>query len=53
MGRRLEKDTRGFAKTHPDPKDRVKDINRQIGTPSPIASEPARQARFDKALAGI
>ena len=53
MGRRLEKDTRGFAKTHPDPKDRVKDINRQIGTPSPVADFPARQARFDKALAGI
>lgn len=53
MGRRLEKDPRGFAKTHPDPKDRVKEINNRIGTPSPIAEHPVRQARFNKALAGV
>jgi len=54
MGRRLEKDTRGFAKTHPAPQDRVKDINRELGAAAaPIAPDPVRQARFEKALAGI
>lgn len=53
MGRRLEKDTRGFAKTHPDPKDRIKDITDELDKVTPIAANPARQARFTKALAGI
>ncbi len=53
MGQRLEKDTRGFAKTHPAPQDRVKDINRELGTPTPITAHPVRQARFEKALNGI
>lgn len=53
MGKRLEKDTRGFAKTHPDPNDRIKDIRRTIGTQTVIAPHPARDARFKAALAGI
>jgi predicted Zn-dependent protease len=53
MGKRLEKDTRGFAKTHPAPADRIKDIRRAIGVQTPIEPHPARQARFNAALAGI
>lgn len=53
MGRRLEKDTRGFAKTHPDPQDRIKDLKKMIGTVTPVAEHPARQARFNAALGGI
>ena len=53
MSRRLEKDTRGFAKTHPDPQDRIKDLKKLIGTVTPEAEHPARQARFNTALGGI
>lgn len=53
MGRRLEKDTRGFAKTHPDPNDRIKDLQRAIGAITPVEQHPARQARFSAALSGI
>ncbi len=53
MGKRLEKDKRGFAKTHPDPNDRIKDLRSTIGRVTPIAVHPARQTRFTAALAGI
>ncbi len=53
MGKRLEKDTRGFAKTHPAPSDRIRDIKREIGSLEPIVPHAFRQARFGKALAGI
>ncbi len=53
MGKRLEKDTRGFAKTHPDPNDRIKDLRKAIGAQTAIKPHPARQARFTAALSGI
>ncbi len=53
MDKRLANDKRGFGKTHPDPKDRIRDITRMIGTVAPVETAPVRQARFDKALAGI
>lgn len=53
MGRRLETDTRGFAKTHPDPQDRIKDLRKMIGTVKPVSENPVRQARFTAALGGI
>ncbi len=43
---------KGFGKTHPDPSARIKDIDPLISDCGPIAKVPARQARFDKALAG-
>ncbi|HAS82834.1 MAG TPA: peptidase M48 [Verrucomicrobia bacterium] len=53
MDKRLEKDTRGFGKTHPDRKDRLKDNRKAIGAQAPIAPHPARDARFKTALSGI
>jgi hypothetical protein len=53
MDERLAHDDRGFAKTHPDPADRVADIEKQIGTPSEIADQKQRVARFNKALGKI
>lgn len=53
MGRRLEKDTRGFGKTHPAPADRIKDITDDLGRVTPVAANPIRQARFKKAFSGI
>jgi predicted Zn-dependent protease len=53
MGKRLEKDHRGFGKTHPDPQDRIADIKEMIGTITPVKVDPARQARFKAALSGV
>lgn len=41
-----------FAKTHPDPEDRIKDLE-PLTTAVTGAPPPARQARFDKAMQGI
>lgn len=42
-----------FAKTHPDPKDRIRDIRGWVGS-APERTEPAsRQARFEQAMQGI
>jgi predicted Zn-dependent protease len=43
----------GFAKTHPDPLDRVADVQRLIGSYRPVAELPERQIRFDRAMAGL
>lgn len=53
MDRQLEKDTRGFAKTHPDPQDRINDLVKRIGTVPPVSANPIRDARFAKAMSGI
>jgi beta-barrel assembly-enhancing protease len=53
MSKRLKPSGRDFAKTHPDPKVRIEEVNALIG-PAPARPAPAaRQARFDKAMAGI
>jgi len=49
MGKRLKPDGLDFAKTHPPPKDRIAELNKQLGsTPAP-ALPPAVRARFLKA----
>ncbi len=53
MGKRLEHDERGFAKTHPDPNDRISDIEGSIGPAAPIGANAKRDARFKKALGKI
>jgi beta-barrel assembly-enhancing protease len=53
MERRMKPGGAGFAKTHPDPKVRIKDIEPLIKSASVSAPPAARQARFDKAMAGI
>jgi predicted Zn-dependent protease len=53
MGKRLDHDERGFAKTHPDPADRVADIKGLMGPVGPVAKQAVRDARFKKALGNI
>lgn len=40
-----------FARTHPEPASRISDIQKNIGGHAPIQLHPARQARFEKAMA--
>lgn len=42
-----------FAKTHPDPLDRIKDIEKISGRYTPVTSPPARQKRFERNLKGV
>jgi beta-barrel assembly-enhancing protease len=42
-----------FAKTHPDPEERIRDITGLAGAPAKISVPPARQARFENAIAMI
>jgi predicted Zn-dependent protease len=42
-----------FAKTHPSPESRIKDVEKLIGASLPTSAPPARQARFTKALGTI
>lgn len=54
MDVKLEHDTRGFAKTHPPPQGRIRDIERIARQAlSPIPPHPVRDARFQKALASL
>lgn len=56
MDRRLEPGGLDFAKTHPDPDDRIADIGRYLGTYAPAAPEEsirAREARYRRSLAGL
>jgi len=53
MEHRLKPGGAGFSKTHPDPKVRIKDIESLIKGATVSAPLAARQARFDKAMAGI
>jgi predicted Zn-dependent protease len=39
-----------FAKTHPDPADRIKDIRKTIGTAAARAAPAARQRRFEQMI---
>jgi predicted Zn-dependent protease len=50
MKRHLKPGGRDFARTHPDPADRVADVRRLIGAPASVTAVPARQQRFEKAL---
>lgn len=53
MASRLKPGGHDFAKTHPDPKARIKEVNALIGSAPSPAVTPARQTRFEKALRGI
>jgi len=54
MERQLQPGGLDFAKTHPAPQDRIKDIERMLrGSPEVQAAPRARQARFDAAMKGL
>jgi predicted Zn-dependent protease len=54
MDRRLEPGGLDFAKTHPDPEDRIEDIQKDHELGAFISAPPAaRQARYERALGGI
>ncbi|MFC1497637.1 M48 family metalloprotease [Verrucomicrobiota bacterium] len=53
MDKRMNHNGPGFAKTHPDPKVRIKDITSLIDNYGPVTTPTKRQERFKKALAGI
>ncbi len=53
MKKKLKPGGPDFAKTHPDPNDRVDDIEGEIKSWPPISSPAKRQKRFDKLMAGI
>jgi len=42
-----------FAKTHPDPDDRIRDIEKEIGRYQPVQSPAPRQERFVRNLKGV
>jgi len=52
MGRRLRPGRPDFARTHPSPADRIRDIERRLGTNRPDPS-PVRQRRFEQAMAAV
>ena len=53
MDKHIKSDSKGFARTHPDPKIRIKDIESLIRNRGPVSQPPARKARFKKAMKGI
>jgi predicted Zn-dependent protease len=53
MEKRLKPGGHDFAKTHPDPKVRIKEVNALIGGAPAPEPAPARQQRFDKAMRGV
>jgi predicted Zn-dependent protease len=53
MDNRLEPDGQDFAKTHPDPTDRLTYIQRLIGSYQPVVPNNLRQQRFQAALSNI
>jgi predicted Zn-dependent protease len=53
MGARIKQHKSGFAKTHPDPQDRIKAIAPMLEGYGPVVSPKARQARFEKAMNGV
>jgi predicted Zn-dependent protease len=54
MKRRLKPEGKDFAKTHPDPEDRIAYLTKELEGRSPAPAAPApRQQRYRAALAGI
>ena len=53
MSRRLKPGGHDFAKTHPDPKVRIKDISSLTQGDPAQAPSAAREARFEKAMRGV
>jgi beta-barrel assembly-enhancing protease len=50
MQERLGSDKRGFASTHPQPRDRIRDIRKILKQSQPVDDHPQRAARFTAAL---
>lgn len=50
---RLNPEGKDFAKTHPSPLSRIKDIQKIIGDYRAVTISPAKQQRFEAALGGI
>jgi hypothetical protein len=53
MEQRLTPGGADFAKTHPAPKDRIKEIQKTIVDPSEIKAPAGRQARFTASLKDV
>ncbi|PIE35272.1 peptidase M48 [candidate division KSB3 bacterium] len=53
MKERLNPKGNDFAKTHPSPSDRIKDVKKKIGKYVEVEKSAARQARFETALKDI
>ncbi len=53
MDTRLKPGGHDFAKTHPDPKVRIKEARALIGDGPASESSPSRQKRFEKAMRGV
>ena len=51
MDKQLKPGGKDFTKTHPKPSDRIKDVEPIAGKASAWSPSPARQSRFDAALA--
>lgn len=53
MEQHLKPGGKDFAKTHPDPKDRISEARKLIGNTPASAPVPARQQRFANAMKGV
>lgn len=53
MDKLMKSDGKGFAKTHPAPKDRIKEIESSLKDAPPPAAPAARASRFAAAMAGV
>jgi beta-barrel assembly-enhancing protease len=53
MKKNLKPGGMDFAKTHPDPADRIKDIQKLLNAAPSTPAPAARQKRFEKAVAGM
>jgi predicted Zn-dependent protease len=53
MQRQLKPERHDFAATHPPPQDRIKDLQKLIGSAPAVQIPAARQQRFARALGGV
>jgi len=53
MDKRMAKGGPGFAKTHPDPKDRIQGLDSKSGVPAGPPPPPERKARFARFIAEV
>jgi predicted Zn-dependent protease len=53
MDKRMPRGGAGFAKTHPDPKDRIQGLSAQAGASAGMPATPERKARFSRFMAKV
>ncbi len=53
MDKRMARNGAGFAKTHPDPKERIQNIEAKAGAGTKIAVPAERKARFDRFISKV